>query len=444
MKQRDNLFWIWLAECLGAANRNFCTLMRYYENPYELFHAEDVELERIDGISERTVTALSNKNLERATEILSSCERLGIRVLPYSDSEYPRALREIDTPPVVLYCIGDISILNQKLCIAMVGTRRMSEYGLRCAYKFSYELAEAGSVIVSGMAAGIDGVCAAAALAAKGKTVAVLGCGLDVVYPKHHKKLMDEIRKNGILISEYPPTTRPNHYHFPTRNRLISGISQGTVVIEAGLGSGSLITAKNAILQGKDVFTVPANLGTPGAEGTNGLLRDGATPVVKTSDILNYYQFLFSNTLGMRGGNKTEARSNADLGYLAEMGVIELIKRHTAGETEALEESPKAERGTGKAPPKRSGIKQAFPKKTMSDQPPTTTERMPKQTPDEVVSSLTPIQLAILQAIPDDRAVTVDSLSGLGYPFGDLIAALTMLEILGLIQKLPGALYTKS
>ena len=440
MQQKDMLFWIWLAECLGAENRNFRLLMKLYDNPYELFYAEEFELERIDGLSQKTLSVLSERNLTRATEILADCERLGITVLPYGSPSYPRALRELKDPPVVLYCIGETELLNDRLCIGMVGTRRMSEYGLRSAYKLSYELAQAGAIVVSGMAAGVDGVCAAAALAAKGTTVAVLGCGLDVVYPKHHKRLMDEIRARGVLISEYPPHTPPNHYHFPTRNRLISGLSQGTVVVEAGIGSGSLITAKNAILQGRDVFTVPANVGSPGAEGTNGLLRDGATPVLQTSDILDRYRILFADVLKTRREIETKTVSNEELSYLAELGVIELVKRREPSAAEAHTERPAVpkKRTTKKKKTENADVKDSKPQSDAA------IPQSPRQTPDELLSSLTPIQVAILKAIPDDRAVTVDALGGLGYPYGDLIAALTMLEILGLIQKLPGALYTKT
>lgn len=453
MKRGDKLFWIWLSEALGAASRDFRRLIGLYDQPYDLFHAEEYELERIEDLTQRTITALSDKNLHHATEILDTCERLGIGILPYGDEAYPRALRELDRPPILLYYKGELPDFNSMLCIGMVGTRRMSAYGLRAAYKISYELASVGAVVVSGMAAGIDGVCAASALAANGKTVAVLGCGLDVVYPRHHKTLMDEICKRGALLSEYPPGTRPNHYHFPIRNRIISGLSQGTVVVEAGIGSGSLITAKDAIMQGRDVFALPANVGSQGAEGTNGLLRDGANLVLNTADILQHYEFIFSAALQMSQLEEAQQHSVADLAYLSRMGVIELTNQadRTPPVRAVAEEPGKAPRSAklGRSAPKR--------KRTVADEKPTERDQtaFPQEnakdksaseskTPDAILSSLTPMQRAILEVIPDDRAVTVDSLGALGYPYGDMIAAITMLEILGLIQKLPGALYTKS
>lgn len=442
--QENALFWIWLSEALGAANRDFRSLIALYENPYELYHAEEEEIERISDIAERTKRALADKSLQHATEVLDRCQRLGIGILPYSDERYPNALREIKDPPVLLYCKGQIPQLNRRLSIGMVGTRRMSAYGLQSAYKIAYELTTAGVIVVSGMAAGIDGVCAAAALAAKGETVAVLGCGLDVVYPKHHKALMEEIVKNGLLISEYPPGTRPNHYHFPIRNRLISGLSQGTLVVEAGLGSGSLITAKDAILQGRDVFALPANVGSRGAEGTNGLLRDGANLAVSSEDVLRPYQYVYAQVLHPERLAKVEPGLRADLHYLARMGVIELTPpREGNPPVRAAAEPEKPKR---RAPTRRSKDNPSAPvdSERMVAPPTPPPKAADTRPPEAVLSSLPPIQLAVLEAIPDDRAISADALCGLDFPHGDIIAALTMLEILGLVQKLPGALYTKS
>ena len=446
---RENaLFWIWLSQALGAANSDFKTLITLYENPYELFHADEEELDHIRSVSERTVSALADKSLQRATDVMDRCERLGIGILPYTDPSYPAALRAIKDPPVLLYYRGTLPDLNRGLSIAMVGTRKMSAYGMQSAYKIAYELSLAGVAVVSGMAAGIDGVCAAAALAAGGVTVAVLGCGLDVIYPRHHKVLMEQIEKHGLLLSEYPPGTRPNTYHFPTRNRIISGMAQGTVVVEAGLKSGSLITARNAILQGRDVFALPANVGSKGAEGTNGLLRDGAGMVRSAKDILDAYRYVFAETLNPILPERELTESQADLRYLERMGVIEL--RSGSKESPPPVQALKSERTPTKrnAPRRKSAETES---RTEGEHAPTaheTSHRNPEpkrtSTPDETLSSLSPVQLDILRAIPDDRAIPADALCGLGHPYGDLIAALTMLEILGLIQKLPGALYTKS
>jgi DNA processing protein len=443
--QKDMLFWIWLSEALGAGSRDFKRLIHLYKSPYEIFNAEESELERVPGIAEKTVGRLCDKGLSRATDILEACEKLGIGILPYDGQLFPPQLKELARPPVLLYYKGDLFDTRELLTVGMVGTRRMSADGLHNAYRIAYRIARAGAVVVSGMAAGIDGVCSAAAIKAGGKTVAVLGCGLDRVYPKHHWPLMREIERTGLLLSEYPPGTPPNHYHFPARNRLISGLSRTTVVVEAGLGSGSLITAKDAISQGKLVFAVPANVGNRAAEGSNGLLRDGAKVAVCANDILAPFQYSYTKSLYPERLLKTGEELKADLHYLDRLGVIELTQpENKEAKDVARREMPPLRRG-GPARGASKAVSQN-PKSVEKTQP--TAENVPRrpkeQTPDEMLSSLSPVQQAVLRAMPDDRAVSLDALSGLDYSYGDIMAALTMLEILGLIQKLPGALYTKT
>lgn len=432
MDVNENLFWIWLSQQLGPVNKDFPKLIHLYETPYEIFSLEYEELELIPDITPRTRQVLSDKNLQNASRILDDCEQLGIGILTFGSDRYPKLLREIPTPPVVLYYYGDLPDFNRDLFIGMVGTRSMSAYGLYSAYKISYELTRAGAVIVSGMAAGIDGVSAAAAIAAAGRTVAVLGCGVNVVYPRHHGKLHDRIRKRGVILSEYPPNEKPNNYHFPARNRIISGICQGTVVVEAGVGSGSLITAKDAIQQGRDVFALPANLGSVGAEGTNGLLRDGANLVTDASDILKPYEFVYAERLHPELLPEARTHSKADLQYLESLGVIQLTSRKTSASVplRAVPDEPKEK--------KESSGKHEDQKST--ERPEQSSE---KKTKEFDLSSLTPVERAVLDAIPDGASVNAETFSNLGYPYGEIIAALTMLELDGMIRKQPGAMYSK-
>ena len=442
MKTNDTLFWVWLSEALGAGNRDFKRLIHFYKSPYEIFNAEESELERGPDIAQKTVLRLCDKGLSRATDILEACEKLGIGVLPYDSQLFPPQLKELSRPPVLLYCKGDPFEMKELLTVGMVGTRRMSAYGLHNAYRIAYRIARAGAVVVSGMAAGIDGVCSAAAIKAGGKTIAVLGCGLDRVYPKHHGPLMREIGQTGLLLSEYPPGTPPNHYNFPMRNRLISGLSQTTVVVEAGLGSGSLITAKDAISQGKTVFAVPANVGSRAAEGSNGLLRDGARVAVCAEDILQPFAYAYAKHLDCERMQRVgDEESKADYRYLERLGVIEL--------TESEQDTQVPAPPQMKDPPKnkRRSVEKREASSRHTDLPPTEAEqpdKMKKQSPEEVISALTAAQKAVFEAMPDDRAISVDALSGLDYPYGEIVAALTMLEIMGLIHKLPGALYMKA
>ena len=217
-------------------------------DPEELFDTE---------IPEALQEALSDKNLDEALAISDYCTKLRIGILTYKSDLYPAGLRRLKDPPTVLYYKGKMPDLSKFVSLSVVGTRTMSEYGKRAGYKIAYELASAGVCVVSGMALGVDSVAACAALEAGSTTIAVLGSGVDVIYPKVHTALYKKIIERGAVISEYPPTSRPESHHFPQRNRIISGIGMGTLVVEGDMRSGALITAGLALEQGKDLFALP-------------------------------------------------------------------------------------------------------------------------------------------------------------------------------------------
>lgn len=200
---------------------------------------------------------------------------------------YPERLRNIDSPPKQIYCLGNLELLNYKTNIAMIGSRNCSLYGERAAKDFAFNLAKEDVCIVSGLAKGIDSFSHIGALNAKGKTIAVLGSGLDNIYPKENIKLVESIIKNnGLVISEYPLGTKPLKHHFPARNRIISGLSDGVLVVEARKNSGTNITVDFALEQGKDVFVIPGNIYSKTSDGTNYLITEGAIPVLSYKDIL--------------------------------------------------------------------------------------------------------------------------------------------------------------
>ena len=202
---------------------------------------------------------------------------------------YPERLRNIEDPPKELYCLGNLELLNYKNNIAIIGSRNCSRYGERAAKDFAYNLAKEDICIVSGLARGIDSFSHIGALNAEGKTIAVLGSGLDNIYPKENIKLVEEIIKNnGLVISEYPLGTKPLKYHFPARNRIISGLSDSVLVVEATKNSGTNITVDFALEQGKDVFVIPGNIYSKTSDGTNFLITEGGIPVLSYKDILNY------------------------------------------------------------------------------------------------------------------------------------------------------------
>lgn len=211
--------------------------------------------------------------------------RDGVRITCWADDDYPALLREVPAPPPLLYYRGQL-VETDSTAVAIVGTRRVTAYGKEMAYRISFDLAKAGVTIVSGLALGVDGVAHRAALEAGGRTLAVLGSGIDVLYPGRHRDLAGKIEEQGAVITEYPPGTQPDRFNFPPRNRIISGLSRGVVVIEAPERSGALITVDFAAEQGRDAFAVPGPVHAPASAGCHRILREGATLVRSAEDIL--------------------------------------------------------------------------------------------------------------------------------------------------------------
>lgn len=221
-------------------------------------------------------------DLERIMENISTQK---IRIMTWEDSDYPRRLREINQAPPVLFIKGAINV-EDDWAVAVVGTRRVTPYGRQVAAEIARFLAQNGVTVVSGLARGVDAIAHQSALQNGGRTIAVLGSGVDVIYPPEHRKLGLEIAQQGAIVSDYPVGTQPDGVNFPPRNRIISGLSLATVVVEAGEKSGALITAEFAVEQGRDVFAVPGSILTPQSEGTNRLIEQGARPLLKMSEIL--------------------------------------------------------------------------------------------------------------------------------------------------------------
>lgn len=234
-----------------------------------------------------------------------------IQLLTYKDVDFPRLLKEIPDAPFLLYVKGNIKALNTP-SVAMVGSRRASIYGLSMAEKFAGELAETGVTIVSGLARGIDAACHRAALKAKGTTMAVLGCGLCHVFPEENKNLAEEITSEGALVSEFSMGTFPLPYHFPKRNRIVSGLSLGVVVVEASAKSGALITSDFALEQGREVFAIPGKVDQPNSQGVNRLIKDGAKLVSCVEDILEELKLPLSAYVGA-GLEPTPAKHTINL-----------------------------------------------------------------------------------------------------------------------------------
>lgn len=266
-------------------------LLEYFKTPKNIMKGRLNELKSIEGIDEELARRIrsSQKEIDLERE-LKLIRELDAKILSILDTAYPKNLKEIYDPPVVIYIIGEIRDSND-ISLSIVGTRTPSYYGLSQAERFSYQLAIRGITIVSGMARGIDSAAHKGALKANGRTQAVLGSGLNVVYPKENKELFDRITQCGAVISEFPMEMPPNRENFPRRNRIISGLSLGTLVIEAAKNSGSLITARFALEQNREVFALPGNISSEGSFGTNKLIKEGAKLVEDIEDIIEEEPF---------------------------------------------------------------------------------------------------------------------------------------------------------
>lgn len=283
--------WLWLVNLQGITRLQKLELLKKFPDPEDL-HCSELQ----DGdpnYPPQIIQALSDKDLTRAHEIWMQCKEQNIRIVTYQDAEYPDRLRNISDPPLVLYCKGSLPDFDVQPVIGVVGTRKATAMGKSNTRDIARELAAGGALIVSGGAAGIDTEAHKGALEEGAPTVAVLGGGVDVVFPATNRKLFDRIAENGCLLSEYPPGAAPLAWHFPERNRIISGLSQGILVTEAPEISGALITARSAMEQGRDVFVVPGPISSAVCAGSNALLREGAVAALSGGDILKDYASQF-------------------------------------------------------------------------------------------------------------------------------------------------------
>ena len=383
-------YWVWLSELKGLRNQTRLALLRRFGDPESIFYADADELLLTEGVERSQLKLLKNHDLAPADRILADCQRLDIQLLTFSDAAYPGRLKNIYDPPALLYCKGRLPLLDDLLCVAAVGTRDCTPYGVACAEKLGFGLASGGAAVVSGLAKGIDAAAIRGALRAGGVTVGVVGNGLDVYYPYESRYLYEDVASAGVLLSEYPPGTEPASGHFPVRNRIISGLSLAVLVVEAPEKSGALITAATALEQGRDVFAVPGPIDAPASVGCNCLIRDGAGLVSDASDILREYEGRFALNL------KESREQPETLGYQA---------RTTP------EPKPVA---------------------------PTLSLRHSD-------AELTDDQIAVLKALSDTEPIQVDDLTELvEIPTRRVLSALTVLEIDQYVAQHPGKRYTRT
>ena len=385
-------YWLWLAELRGLKNQTRLALLRHFGTPEDVFYADTGEILLTEGITREQAAILEDHRLHTAERILADCQRLDLRLLTIQDAEYPGRLKNIYDPPCLLYVKGRLPAFDEEVAVAVVGTRDATPYGISCAEKLGYGLAKGGAVVVSGLAKGIDAAATRGALRAGGITVGVAANGLDVRYPWENRYLYEDVAAAGALLSEYPPGTEPFKTNFPVRNRILSGLSLATLVVEAPERSGALITADTAVEQGRDVFAVPGPIDAPNSVGCNRLIRECAVLTADAWDLLQEYEARFPDKL-----RREEARKEPEkLGYEARQ-----------------KEEPRP----------------VPPSLRLSD--------------PEI--SLTDDQIALLRALSDEEPIQVDDLiEQTGIPTRRVLSALTLLEIEQYVQQHSGKHYTRA
>ncbi|WP_295752268.1 DNA-processing protein DprA [uncultured Oscillibacter sp.] len=393
-------YWVWLAELPGVQNQARLALLRHFGSPEDIFFADREELLLAEDVPPAQAERALNRDLSAANRILADCQRLGQRILTIQDAEYPQRLRNIYDPPVLLYVRGRLPAFDEEAAVAVVGTRECTPYGRACAERLGWGLASGGALVVTGLAKGVDASAARGALRAGGAVVGVTGNGLDVYYPYENRELYDDVAAAGALLSEYPPGTEADGWHFPVRNRILSGLSVAALVVEAPERSGALITARLALEQGRDVYAVPGPIDAPDSVGCNRLIRDGAGLAAEAGDILRDYKARFPDKLRIREAAWTPAPG----------------RRRTPPLSEPAAPEPE----------------DAGPEK-------------PEAPPPVSPSGLTDDQIALLRILDPEKPAQVDDLiADTGVPARRVSSALTMLEIDGMVCQHSGKRYTRT
>lgn len=408
--------WIWLAHRPGVSDRMKAALLEHFLDPEQIYYADGSAFDHIEGLSPEAKESLADKNLIPAEAIIDRCGQKKLRILTIQDVQYPQKLKNISDPPILLYYKGQLPDWDAVPVIGIVGTRKASTYGLQTAKRMGYQIGKCGGIVVSGMAYGIDGLAMSGALTAGAVTVGVLGCGADLVYPISNRALFRDVENYGCILSEFPPGTQPAKWTFPKRNRIISGLCNGVLVVEAPEKSGALITARLAAEQGRDVFAVPGNVDQTGCVGSNRLLKDGAIVATDGWDVMSEYESLYPGKI-RRDTNPSHMRV------------------YPQEEAAASEQEKSAEKVAQKPgiPKKKSPLKKNSEKKTIDNNASAPYSDVNKQQP-----KLSEEEQKVYDALKDGHRLVDDVIAETGMTTGRMLGLLTMMELKGLIRRLPG------
>lgn len=387
-------YWVWLSALDTVSVRAKAALIRAFGDAESVFFAPHGAFSALDGVSASEAAALERRDLGRVDEILSDCARENLAIVTMQDALYPKRLKAIYAPPVVLYVRGKLPRVDDEAVIAIVGTRSASPYGLKMGRQIAYEIAKGGGIVVSGLTNGIDAAAARGALDADGICVGVLGTAHD----QNDSELGYDVCRKGALISEYAPGRASLRSFFRERNRISAGLSLGAVAVEAPEKSGTLLFAAEALEQGREVFAVPGNADAPGCRGTNALLKDGATPVTCGWDVLGEFAALFPDKLRRVAAERTDAP------------------------TAAVQPAPE----TAKAAP-TAGKKEIDKEKSVA--------YIDLRTQ---LAQLSETQLKIVSAIEKEPTHVDDIVEKTGLGAAAVLTQLTVLTVKGIVRRMPG------
>lgn len=411
----DIIYWLWLQCVFGANNKSFKVGIEFFHTAEDFYNASEYDYKLCDCFTQKTIDKLKSKDLTNAKKILDDCRRLGYDIITYNDERFSEKLRSISSPPCVLYVNGKMPNIDKNFSVAMVGSREATEEGLAAAGSFAYSLSGMGAVVVSGGALGIDSAAHKGALKAGGTTVCVLGCGIDYKYLIENTRMREEISESGAVISEFPPGYPPKGRNFPLRNRIICGLSDCTLVVQAGEGSGALITANDAIKEGRKLFAVPGSIFSEVNRGSNNLLRRGFSAAIDSSDLVNWYN---SNRHDLTYPIHSSPNEPLYEGTRSSYNVAENnVEGHEGLSSESLDitdEVSNNETDEGSALSKK---------------------------PREYPTYISEQSLKVLKAMSDIPVTTDYIFQKTGIPINVILSSLTELEIFGYIESVVGCKY---
>lgn len=431
------LYYMWLNSKIYAGSTAPKILLEHYgeiEKVYEAAYDDYTSL----GISNKEAASLCNKSLEDAERYYDYCAKEHIGVLCYDNPYYPGRLKCISDPPAMFYYKGRIEMLDDHACFAMVGTRSCSEKGLRYSYRLGYKAAARGAVVVNGIAKGCDGAALYGALDADGYAVAILGSGIDRIYPPEHRQLFKRVEASGLILSEFPPFSEPDGKNFPVRNRVMSGLTLGTVILEADAKSGALITASKALSQGKKIYALPGDITNRLYQGPLQFIKTGAKPITDADDFVLEYALMFPHRINAK--DKINVPEEMEKAFITEAFALYGIPESSYKDDEKTLSKPKK---TTKQEKTSKANKNIIPKaQRKSEQLPSKAEiasGISQNNRD--YSALSAPEQVIMELFENNETLSADEIASKGFKVDDVLSSLTMLEIYGYISALPGGRY---